>query len=156
MPNPVSEKTRHDLFHSLAAVEAAAPAILAAMSAYLARTEEEPAPFAVAATRAALLVEMLLAQAKRLAAGEEPEDVGRIGAAHRQAGIEGRHYSRFGDALIPVLKDALGPRLPVAMASAWCDAFWLVVRRLLERRAPASAPQGCAARDRELVVAAQR
>lgn len=156
MSNLLSEKTRHDLFHSLAALRAAEPAIVAAMSAYLARTEEEPAPPVRAATLATLLMEMLLAQAKRLAAGEEPEDVDSIGAANRRAGIEGRHYSRFGDALIPVLKDALGPRLPVAMASAWCDAFWLVVRRVLEREARDSAPEKKASRDRELEVAAQR
>lgn len=156
MSNPLSEKTRHDLFHSLTAVEAAAPSIIAAMSAYLAATEEEPAPFARATRLAALLVEMLLAQAKRLAAGEEPEDVDRIGAANRKAGLEGRHYSRFGDALVPVLKDALGPRLPGTMASAWCDAFWLVIRRVLEQRPPVSALEGCAARDREPVGAAQR
>ena len=39
----------------------------------------------------------------------------------------------------PVLKDVLGPTLPRAVASAWCDAFWILVRAA---RAQSGQPAG--------------
>jgi hypothetical protein len=131
MSSSISESTRTNLFRPIAAVEAAASAIIAGLTASLARTEPEPAPFPRAGAIAGLLVEMLLEQAAHMIERRELSDVGKIGAAHRAQGIDGRHYSGFGDALMPVLKDALGPRLPGAVASAWCDAFWLVIRLVL-------------------------
>ena len=112
MSNAISEAARDNLFHSFAAVEAAAPAIEAAMAASLALAEGEPAPFAKSRAIASDLVGMLIAQAGRLAEGRAPDEIESIARRHHALGIEGRHYSRFGDALVPVLKDAVGPRLP--------------------------------------------
>ena len=39
--------------------------------------------------------------------------------------IGGRHYSRFGDALVPTLKDI---SLPAPVAALWCDIFWSAIR----------------------------
>ena len=99
----------------------------------LALAEGEPAPFARAGGIATTLVEMLLEQARRMAGGFAPGDVEAIAARHRLLGIEGRHYSRFGDALAPVLKDAVGPRLPSAVTAAWGDAFWFVIRQVMRQ-----------------------
>src|SRR5687768_4018954 len=93
----ISEKVRDNLFHSLAAVEAAAPAIKAAMIPSLALAEGERAPFVRAAAIATALVDMLLEQARSLAEGRQPRNVEAIAAGHRLQGIDGRHYSRFGD-----------------------------------------------------------
>jgi len=135
MSTMISEKARDNLFHSFAAVEAAAAAIKAAMIPSLALAEGEAAPFARAAGIATTLVDMLLAQARLLAEGRQPNDVEAIAASHRLLGIDGRHYSRFGDALAPVLKDVVGPRLPGAVTAAWGDAFWYVIR-LVMRSSP--------------------
>jgi hemoglobin-like flavoprotein len=132
MSSSISESTRTNLFRSIAAVEAAAPAIIDGLAASLARAEGEAAPFTRARAIAGLLVQMLLEQAAPMIERRELSGVGEIGAAHAAQGIDGRHYSGFGDALVPVLKDALGPRLPGAVASAWCDAFWLVIRLVLQ------------------------
>jgi hypothetical protein len=147
MSSPVSEKLRDNLFHSFAAVEAAAPAVKAAMIPSLALAESEGAPFASAGRIAAALVDMLLEQGRLLADGREPRGIDAIAADHRVLGIEGRHYSRFGDALAPVLKDAVGPRLPGEVTAAWGDAFWMVIRLVLRRRA-ATRPSPAAADDR--------
>jgi hypothetical protein len=152
MSNSISENTRTNLFRSVAAVEVAAPAIIAGLTASLARAEDEPAPFSRATAIAGSLVGMLLEQATHMIDGREPRNIGEIGIAHRALGIDGRHYSGFGDALLPVLKDALGPRLPAAMASAWCDAFWFVIRLLLGEREQQAA-RGAAPNRREIAAA---
>jgi hypothetical protein len=144
MLNAISETTRDNLFHSFAAVEAAAPAIKAAMVTGLASAEGEAPPFERSRSIASALVDMLIGQARRMAEGRGPSDVAAIVAEHRALGIEGRHYSRFGDALVPVLRDAVGPRLPGAVTSAWGDAFWSVIRRVMRQ---ASLPRPPAAGD---------
>jgi hypothetical protein len=152
MSNSISENTRTNLFRSMAAVEAAAPAIVAGLTASLAKAEDEPAPFPRASAIAGSLVAMLLEQATHLIDGREPRNIAEIDAAHRARGIDGRHYSGFGDALVPVLKDALGPRVPAAMVSAWCDAFWFVIRLVLREREKQAA-RGAGPARREIAAA---
>jgi hemoglobin-like flavoprotein len=101
---------------------------------------------------AATLAELLLVEARRLVDTGEFADLRNVLAEHRPLKIDGRHYSRFGDALIPVLRDVLGPNVPREVAGAWCDAFWTIVRaakadaeRASDRRAAyvrAAAPAG--------------
>ncbi|HET9640865.1 MAG TPA: globin domain-containing protein [Allosphingosinicella sp.] len=148
MSTMISEKVRDNLFHSFAAVEAAVPAIRAAMIPGLALAEGETAPFARAGGIATTLVEMLLDQARRLAEGRRPRDVEAIADRHRLLGIEGRHYSRFGDSLAAVLKDAIGPRLSSEVTAAWGDAFWFVIRLVMRasQRRPGPARAGAQAR----------
>ena len=55
--------------------------------------------------------------------------IDRLLDEHRAIGIEARHYSRFGDALIPALTDLLGPNVPRDVPAAWCDAFWTIIRK---------------------------
>jgi uncharacterized protein (DUF697 family) len=142
MSNEISEKARDNLFHSFAAVDAAAAAIEAAMIPSLAQAEGEPAPFARARTIAAVLVAMLLEQARLMAEGRQPANVEAIAASHRLQGIDGRHYSRFGDALTPALKDAVGPRLSSAVTAAWGDAFWFVIRLVMRQALRRPGPKG--------------
>jgi hypothetical protein len=153
MSNPIGETARDNLFHSLAAVEAATPAIKAAMAASVASADGEPPPFARAEGIASALVDMLVEQARRLAEGGGPGGVAAIALEHRALGIEGRHYSRFGDALVPVLKDSVGPRLPGAVTAAWVDAFWSVIRLVMRQSAAGRSASGGEA-DREQAVAA--
>lgn len=73
------------------------------------------------------LVEMLLDQAHSLTASGLPRPA-RPGDDHSALDIEGRHCSRFGDALVPALSDLLGPNVPREVPTAWCDAFWTILR----------------------------
>ena len=74
-----------------------------------------------------ILTELLLKQSAAIAEGREMADVNSVAREHWSLGIEGRHYSRFGDALVPILLDVLGPNAPREVASAWCDTFWAMV-----------------------------
>lgn len=137
MSSAISESTRTNLFRSIAAVRAAMPALTTGMTASLSRLDGGAQPLPCPETVATLLLNMLLEQVTHLIEEGEVQDISKVGAAHRTCGIDGRHYSGFGDALKPVLKDALGPRLPDSMASAWCDAFWFVVSVVLQGQQPA-------------------
>ena len=83
---------------------------------------------------AAALIEMLIGGVRRYLDSRELAGLGGVLDEHRALGIDGRHYSRFGDSLVPVLKDVLGPTLPRAVASAWCDAFWMLIRAARAQR----------------------
>ncbi len=126
----LSEQTRNTLRHSLTAVEAQKAAIIEAMSRSLAAAgtaEEAPEHSGEAA---AVLVTMLIEQAKLLIEGREPQGLDVQRAEHQLHGIDGRHYSRFGDALVPVLKDTLGPSFAKVVGSTWCDTFWALIRAM--------------------------
>jgi hypothetical protein len=79
---------------------------------------------------AATLAELLIGQVERLADSGTIGRLDGVAQAHRALGIDGRHYSRFGDSLVPILVDLLGPNVPREIPSAWCDAFWLVIRSI--------------------------
>lgn len=148
MSNQISEKVRDNLFHSFAAVEAAAPAIKAGLVPSLAQADGEPPPFARARGIASTLVDMLIEQARPMAEGRPPFNLEAVAARHRLQGIDGRHYSRFGDSLTPVLRDAVGPRLPGSVTAAWGDAFWFVIRRVMRASLRAPRPAGAGAEAR--------
>ncbi len=76
------------------------------------------------------LADLLLDQAHSLAGTGALRPLDGVAERHRALGIDGRYYSRFGDALVPALPDLLGPNVPREVATAWCDAFWMVVRAI--------------------------
>jgi len=76
------------------------------------------------------LAELLLDQAHSLSGTGALRPLDGVAERHREVGIDGRYYSRFGDALVPVLGDLLGANVPRDVPAAWCDAFWMVVRSL--------------------------
>jgi hypothetical protein len=130
MNNVVSDRTRSLLIQSLPAVESKEDVIRDALSASLTRSEQDPELSAESELIAALLLNFLIRQARQVAEGGAPVGLELYENEHRLHGISGRHYSRFGDALIPVLRDALGAMHPRATALAWGDAFWAFVRRM--------------------------
>ncbi len=92
---------------------------------------DDPGPIAT------MLVALILDEAGRLAgsgAAHRPRDILRELEA---LGVQGRHYSCFGDALVPVIRDVLGRGTPREVSSAWVDAFWATIRAI--RSSPAKA-----------------
>jgi hypothetical protein len=79
---------------------------------------------------AAMLFELLIDGGSDIAAFGGLRDLCPAKQEHGRRGISGRHYSRFGTALGPALRAVLGPAMPPKSASAWCDAFWLVVEAI--------------------------
>ena len=139
MSNSLSENTRKSLFRSLAAVENNKLPITIAMTGSLAAAEAEDSSLERSETIVVILLEMLVEQAKHLIEGRDVQDLEAQARRHQQHGIAGRHYSRFGDALVPVLRDVLGPNLPRGFASAWCDAFWFIIRSINQHEQPREA-----------------
>ena len=88
---------------------------------------------------AMMLVDLLLAQARNVAQMGRLSDLSDLAARHRAFSISGRIYSRFGDILIPILKDSLGPTLPAEISSAWGDLFWTIIREIQSQDEPIEA-----------------
>jgi hemoglobin-like flavoprotein len=126
----IDETARTILARSLPLLQANRHAIEEAMGASFRTAGEREEGFGDAGTAAAMLVGMLIAQGRHLADTGGTNGVEAALAAQRALGITGRHYSRFGDALVAVLGDVLGPNLPHEVRSVWCDAFWVMVRAM--------------------------
>jgi hemoglobin-like flavoprotein len=128
MSSQVRPRLRSLLVRSLPLVEQRRDLLVDAMERHLAAIATEEEAFGQPEITAMLLVDLLLREVRALVETAEFSGLAGTAAEHRALEINGRHYSRFGDALVPVLRDLLGPVTPRAVASAWCDAFWAIVR----------------------------
>lgn len=128
--NVVAEDIRLRLAQSMPAVERARSEITKRIQDHLQRMETPEEAFGQAEISALMLMDLLFDGARDLAAFGELRNLERVAREHRRLDIDGRHYSRFGTALAPVLREVLGVSLPPGTASAWCDAFWLIVGRI--------------------------
>jgi len=138
MSNILNPMTRILLVQSLPSIEIGEDELRRRMSASLTRSRHDPELSDTPDLVAALLVTFLVEQVRHVLEAGEPKDFQPFRAEHRRHGIDGRHYSRFGDALVPVLSDILGPTYPRAAVEAWSDAYWALVRRL-QQDGPGSA-----------------
>ncbi|MDT9600839.1 globin family protein [Sphingosinicella rhizophila] len=127
MSTVITASIRNILSSSLPSVEASKTAIVEALAANLA-AEGPDQSSAQARTTAMLLVNMLLEQVVHLVEGRQPQNVEIYREEHRLHAIDERHYTRFAEALIPILRDAAGTSLPASAASSWRNTFGAVVR----------------------------
>jgi hemoglobin-like flavoprotein len=77
---------------------------------------------------AAAILDMLLDHAGRISGKAEIARVDGHASRHRQLGIGAAHYSCFGDALGPVMKDVLGAKATPTLRAAWGDTYWAIAR----------------------------
>lgn len=130
MPYSSSERTRSILAGSLPLVRRHKDEIISHMEVHLRGIGGPDEAFGQSEVAAMMLTELLLDQAAAIA-GQGALRIHRgIADEHRALAIVGRHYSRFGDALVPILKDVLGPGVPGELTASWGDAFWLAVRAI--------------------------
>jgi hemoglobin-like flavoprotein len=115
------------LSRSLPVIQARKHEVIDRMQACLAVAEPGQNP-GQSEINAMMLVEMLINQVRHILETGEFDDLAHIPSEHAALQITGRTYSRFGDFLVPVLKDALGRNVPSAAPSAWIDTFWSVIR----------------------------
>lgn len=139
MHHAIPESTRRTLAHTLPLLEHHREALVSAMEASLRSAESRDEAFGQSEVTAMMLVDLLIGQGRRLAQAGRPGGLDDTSAEHRALDIDGRHYSRFGDSLVAILRDELGPRLPRGAASAWCDAFWTIVRAMQSEPEPVRA-----------------
>jgi hemoglobin-like flavoprotein len=128
MSSPISDKARDILARSLPLLKPHKDRITERIELHLRSAGGEKEPFGQSQAAAMLLVQLLLDQARMLVETGESAACNGIREEHRALEIDGRHYSRFGDALVPVLRDVLGANVPREVAGIWCDTFWAAVR----------------------------
>ena len=127
MSSPVSDRTRSLLSRSLPLVQQRRDLLVERMERSLAAETERKA-FGQAGLTATMLVDLLVTQVRSLVESAAFAPLDEIADEHRRLDITGRHYSRFGDALVPILRDLLGATVPREVAAAWCDSFWAILR----------------------------
>lgn len=121
------------LCRSLPLVEPRKDEIITRMEVMLRGAGGQEEPFGQSELAAMTLVELLCRNARCIM--EQRRFAPSIGVAeeHQRLGIDGRTYSRFGDAITPILHDVIGPRLPSDVSAAWCDLFWEVIQEINAR-----------------------
>jgi hemoglobin-like flavoprotein len=135
----VSPRTRSLIARSLPLVQQRREALVERMEIALAELDTTWTAIGQAEVTATVLVDLLLDEAKQLVESGAFGPLGWLVGEHYLLDITGRHYSRFGDALIPVLRDLLGPIPPRELLSAWCDMFWAIIRHAQGTQAEARA-----------------
>ncbi|HEY5722870.1 MAG TPA: hypothetical protein VIT45_11170 [Allosphingosinicella sp.] len=135
MTELVTERTRDIVARSLPIVRQHKDQIVGAMEIYLRRMEDDRKTFGRSDVAAMILTELLLRQASLIAGGGQVAGLETTALEHASLGIDGRHYSRFGDALVPILRDSLGFNLPREVSSAWSDTFWSIIRAAQAKQA---------------------
>jgi hemoglobin-like flavoprotein len=123
----LSDRTRQIFSQSLPLFRARKHEVIDRMQACLALAEPDQKA-GQSAINTVILVEMLVHQAGHLLRTGKFDDLAHIPGEHAELGITGRTYSRFGDFLVPILKDVLGPNTPSMVPGLWCDTFWRIIR----------------------------
>jgi hemoglobin-like flavoprotein len=127
MSEAVSSRTRSLIARSLPLVQQRREALVERMEIALAELDTQGSDVGQAEVTAVVLVDLLLDEAKQLLEDGAFGPLDYVSGEHYLLEITGRHYSRFGDALIPTLRDLLGPIPPREVLSAWCDTFWAII-----------------------------
>lgn len=128
MSSHISERMRKNLSQSLPIIEQHKEDLVARMAAGLRSEQPDGRGPDHSEVVAMMLAELLLGQAHKLIDSGGLGDLRDVAAEHAALDIYGRHYSRFGDLLVPTLKDLLGANAPAEIPSAWSDCFWAIVR----------------------------
>ena len=133
MNNIISPRTRALIAQSIEPVEARRTSLKAALGLSLQRSRHDPELSDRPELVATILVDFLIEQARHAIVGGQPRSAQVNRAEHQLNGIDGRHYSRFGDSLVPVLRDTLGGAYPPETAAAWSDAYWAFVSSIRDQ-----------------------
>ena len=128
MSEAVSKHIRSLIARSLPLVQQRKEALVEQMEVALAALDTQETADGQAEVTAVVLTDLLLDEARQLVESGAFGPLGYVIGEHYLLDITGRHYSRFGDALIPALRDLLGPIPPRELLSAWCDTFWAIIR----------------------------
>jgi hemoglobin-like flavoprotein len=126
MTHNLSESTRAVVAETLPIMELKRSRLEKALERYMAR-QGPSRPSAGGA--AGPIADMLFRNVGRLA-DNGSGGVDETAQRHRALGLGGEHYSLFGDALKPVMRDVLGSEATSTVIAAWGDAYWAIVRML--------------------------
>ena len=139
MSEAVTNRTRSLIARSLPLVQQRREALVERMEIALAELDTTWIAVGQAEVTAVVLTDLLLDEARQLVESGAFGPLGTMNGEHYLLDITGRHYSRYGDALIPVLRDLLGPIPPREVLAAWGDTFWAIIHSAQGRPAAAVA-----------------
>lgn len=128
----VTDQVRFRLAQSMPVVERHRAEILRSIQNRVTSLEAPSEAFGEGDVAVMMLLELLIACAGDIAAFGGTRRLEQTAREHARLGIGGRHYSRFGMSLASAMREALGLRLSPKIVSAWCDTFWVIIRRLAE------------------------
>ena len=128
MADALGTRTRSLLTRSLPLVQQRREALVQRMENALAALDGKDSATGQAEVTAVVLVDLLLDETRQLIETGAFGTLCHVRGEHYLLDINGRHYSRFGDALMPILRDLLGPIPPREALAAWCDCFWAIIR----------------------------
>lgn len=128
MSEMITDAARRRLAQSLPLVQSHKDELTEGLEASLRPADPLSEAFGQSEVTAMTLIELLIDQAKEIVESGRVHPPADLVAHHQALDITSRHYSRFGDALMPLLVDTFGPRLPREVATAWIDAFWATIR----------------------------
>jgi hemoglobin-like flavoprotein len=137
MADATNARSREHLSQSLSLVKQRKDDIAERIEANLQSHGAQDEAYGQSEMVASVLLELLLEEAATWIERGEVARLPGLAEEHESLGISGRHYSRFGDLLVPVLKDLIG--LPSPVAASWCDLFWRAIRSVQDERALAHA-----------------
>lgn len=123
----IEDMTRRRLALSIHLLEAHKDQFVEAVEAMFRPHEDPGEEMGQTEVTTMVLTELLLVQARSLVDTGALSIPETTAAEHLFLDITGRHYSRFGDGLVPILRDVLGPSLPSDVAAAWGDTFWAII-----------------------------
>lgn len=127
--DPIAEGIRFRLAQSMPLVERRRAEILPGIQDRMVPadpTGQGPSNEVVAAS----LLNLLIDCGSDIAAFGALRGLAGIRKQHLRLGISGRHYSRFGLALGPALRNVLGFSVSSEAITGWCDAFWIIIRKI--------------------------
>src|SRR5688500_4926297 len=107
----IAEDIRLRLAQSMPEVDPRRGAIARKVQERLQELETPDEDFGQAEVTAMMLVELLVDCASDIAAFGGVRNLDEVARQHRRLDIDGRHYSRFGLVLAPVLRDVFGLKL---------------------------------------------
>lgn len=127
--NP-SERTRAIVAETLPLVEQHRAEMEEALERYVARRgPDDPSSDRPKVTTGAIM-EMLIGHVRQLDGSGPASGIAETSRRHRTLALGGAHYSCFGDALVPIMRDVLRSKATPPVLAAWTDAYWAIVHNL--------------------------
>ena len=124
MTTDLSDRTRDIVAHTLPLMARHRASLEEALRDHMVRDD-------IDASSVQAIMDMLYDHARQLRGYGIPDGTADTAARHRALALDTVQYSRFGDALKPVMRDVLGSSAMPPMRAAWADFYWAIVRTVL-------------------------
>ena len=130
MTNLVSDRTRSIVIETLPLMEQHRQAVEQALERYSVRLDSDDRSGERSKAAARAIADMLYGHARQLGDNGAPAGIVEMAQQHPALALGTARLSSFGDALKPIMRDALGAKATPPVLAAWGDAYWAIVRTL--------------------------